>query len=51
MLSSNTHLGLATQSAKLLRAKRLASKKRNCGNDGQVKLHVRKSRTELLLCS
>jgi hypothetical protein len=44
---SHTYLVLATQSANLL-AKHLASKKRNCCNDRQLKLHDRKRITELL---
>jgi hypothetical protein len=48
MIEPHTHLGLSTQSSASLFPKHSACKKRNCDNDTQLKLHVRKSKTELL---
>jgi hypothetical protein len=47
MMQSHTDLGIATQSSTSLSAVHSASKKGDDGNDTQLKLHVRKSKTEI----
>jgi hypothetical protein len=47
MMQSHTDLGIATQSSTSLFAMHSASKKGDDGNDTQLKLHVRKSKTEI----